>query len=67
VKLQNKFLGEATQLDLRLNLFNAFNQQNFAPFNFYDNSTFVDQPALFGMPTSELSGRTVELQARFSF
>ena len=67
VKLQNRLLGEATQLDLRVNLFNAFNQQNFAPFNFYDNSTFVDQPSLFGMPTAELSGRTVELQARFSF
>ncbi len=66
VKFPNKLLGEAAQLDLRLNLFNAFNQQNFAPFNFGDVSTFVDN-SQFGQPTQELAGRAVELQARFSF
>ncbi len=66
VKFPNKLLGEASQLDLRLNLFNAFNQQNFQSFNFFDSSTFVDNP-LFGQPIQELSGRAVELQVRFSF
>ncbi len=65
-KLPNKLLGEATQLETRVNLFNAFNQQNFQPFNFGDISTFVDNPQ-FGQPIQELSGRVVELQARFSF
>ncbi len=65
-KLPNRWLGEATQLETRINLFNAFNQRNFAPFNYGDPSTFVDNPQ-FGQPLSELSGRTVELQARFSF
>jgi hypothetical protein len=67
VKFPNRFLGEATQLDMRVNLFNAFNQLNLAPFNFYDSSTFVDNPQFFGRPTSALAGRVVELQARFSF
>lgn len=66
IKFPNRFLGEATALDLRLNVFNVFNQQNFQPFNFFDASTFVDNP-LFGQPIQELSGRAVELQARFSF
>lgn len=66
IKMPNKVLGEATLLDLRLNIFNAFNQQNFAPFNFGDASTFVDNPQ-FGQPTQELAGRALELQARFSF
>lgn len=66
VKFPNAFLGEASQLSLRLNLFNAFNQQDFAPFNFNDTSTLINQPQ-FGQPISELAGRSVELQARFSF
>jgi hypothetical protein len=66
IKMPNKWLGEATSLDLRLNIFNVFNQQNFQPFNFSDASTFVDNP-LFGQPIQELAGRSLELQARFNF
>ena len=53
-------------METRINLFNAFNQQNFQPFQYGDISTFVDNPQ-FGQPIQELSGRVVELQARFSF
>lgn len=67
VKFPNKVLGEAAQIDLRLNLFNAFNQLNLAPFQFDSDSTHVDRPQFFGRPTSSLAGRVVELQARFSF
>lgn len=65
-RIPNKLLGEGTQLETRINLFNAFNQQNFQPFQYGDIGTFVDSPQ-FGQPTQELAGRVVELQARFSF
>ncbi len=64
-------LGENTGLDLRVNLFNAFNKLNLANFGFASDSTRInngDNPNLnFGRATSGLSGRVVELQARFSF
>ena len=65
-------LNEASGLDLRVNLFNAFNQLNLANFGFASDSTRIvnnnGQPNLsFGRATSGLSGRVIELQARFSF
>ncbi len=58
--------GEGTGLDLKFNLFNVFNQLNFAPFGANSNQTHVDR-AQFGIPTSGLAGRVGEFQARFSF
>jgi len=64
-------LSESTGLDLRVNLFNAFNKLNLSNFGFASDSTRInngDNPNLnFGRATSALSGRVVELQARFSF
>lgn len=64
-------LGENTGLDLRANLFNAFNQLNLTPFGFATDSTRINNDSQpnpnFGRATSALSGRVVELQARFSF
>jgi len=64
-------LSEDTGLDLRVNLFNAFNNLNLTPFGFASDSTRInndDNPnPNFGRATSGLSGRIVEFQARFSF
>jgi len=64
-------LSENTGLDLRVNLFNAFNNLNLTPFGFASDSTRInndDNPnPNFGRATSGLSGRVIELQARFSF
>ncbi|MBA3784640.1 MAG: TonB-dependent receptor [Acidobacteria bacterium] len=64
-------LTENTGLDLRVNLFNAFNKLNLQNFGFASDSTRInnnDQPnPSFGRATSGLSGRVIELQARFSF
>ena len=57
---------ESTGLELRANGYNVFNRLNLAPFSFFDASTFVDNGS-FGRATSGLAGRTIELQARFSF
>jgi hypothetical protein len=59
-------LGENTVLDLRANMFNAFNKLNLAPFNFGDSNTHVEDPN-FGRAITGLAGRVVELQGRFSF
>jgi hypothetical protein len=58
--------GEKAGLDLKFNLFNVFNQLNFAPFAANSDSTHVDR-AQFGIPTNGLAGRVGEFQARFSF
>ena len=64
-------LGESSGLDLRVNLFNAFNQLNLGNFGFASDSTRInngDNPnPNFGRATTGLSGRVVELQARFNF
>lgn len=59
-------LGENAALDLRVNLFNAFNKLNLAPFNFGDSNTHVEDPN-FGRAITGLAGRVIELQGRFSF
>jgi hypothetical protein len=59
-------LGEAANLELRVNFFNAFNQLNLAPIRFFDPGAFITDPN-FGRSVRGLSGRVVEFQARFSF
>lgn len=65
-------INETSGLDLRVNFFNIFNKLNLTPFGFASDSTRIvnnnGQPNLsFGRATSGLSGRVVELQARFNF
>ncbi len=59
-------LSEGSGLDLRVNLFNAFNNLNLVPFGFASPSTVITD-SRFGQATGGLSGRVVELQARFNF
>jgi hypothetical protein len=65
-KLPNRYLGEATQLDIRCNMYNAFNKLNLSPFTFGDNGAHIDN-SQFGRSDAGLSGRVVEFQARLSF
>jgi hypothetical protein len=72
-----KGIGESAKLQLRMTAYNAFNKLNLAPFTFGSASTVVSYfnngsgvpvaNPLFGTATSGLSGRVLELQARFSF
>jgi len=64
--LPDSWLREGAGLELRANLFNAFNQLNLAPFGFFDDSVFVNRPR-FGQAINGLAGRVIELQARFNF
>jgi len=63
--------GENAGLDLRANFFNVLNKLNLGNFGFASDSTRInngDQPnSNFGRATFGLSGRVVELQARFNF
>ncbi len=59
-------LGEGSNLELRANFFNAFNQLNLLPIQFFDAGSIVSDPN-FGRSLNGLAGRVVELQARFSF
>lgn len=68
-------LGENSLVELRMDLFNAFNKLNLTPFTFGSLPTVVSfGPAMnptpnsqFGIATSGLQGRVVQLQARFVF
>ncbi|HKF57764.1 MAG TPA: TonB-dependent receptor [Blastocatellia bacterium] len=59
-------LGESTALEVRANLFNAFNQLNLAPIGFFDPGSIITDPN-FGRSSAGLAGRVIELQVRFSF
>ncbi len=75
------FLGESTDLELRANFFNVFNQLNLKTFAFGSDATTIgffdprgpNEPGVltnnprFGRATEGLAGRVVELQARFRF
>ena len=63
--LPNAF-GENAALELRANFFNVFNQLNLQPIRFFDEGSIITNPN-FGRSTRGLSGRVVELQARFRF
>jgi hypothetical protein len=58
------FLGEGAFLEVKANFFNAFNNLNLAPFEFFAPN--VDSRD-FGRAQSALAGRVVEFQARFNF
>ena len=58
------FIGEGAFLEFKVNFFNAFNNLNLAPFEFF--SPNVDNPD-FGRARNALAGRVVEFQARFNF
>jgi hypothetical protein len=60
------FLGEAGGLEIRAYAFNVFNQLNLVPFAFGDLDAHVEN-ANFGRPSGALAGRSIELQARFTF
>jgi Carboxypeptidase regulatory-like domain/TonB dependent receptor len=70
-----KLLGDGANIQLRMTAYNAFNKLNLAPFSFGSNSTVISYGGsptptpnpLFGLATSGLAGRVLELQARFSF
>jgi hypothetical protein len=57
-------LGENAFLEVKANFFNAFNNLNLAPFEFF--SPTVDSRDC-GRAQSALAGRVVEFQARFNF
>ena len=59
-------LGEAGGLEIRAYAFNVFNQLNLVPFAFGDLDAHVEN-ANFGRPSGALAGRSIELQARFTF
>lgn len=75
------FLGESSDLELRANFFNVFNQLNLKTFAFGSDATTIgffdargpNEPGVltnnprFGIATEGLAGRVVELQARFRF
>jgi Carboxypeptidase regulatory-like domain/TonB dependent receptor len=75
------FLGEAANLELRANFFNAFNIRNLSSFAFGSRAVTIGDfdsggngglgrvinNLDFGKATTGLSGRVVELQARFRF
>ncbi len=58
------FFGEGAFLEVKANFFNAFNNLNLAPFEFF--SPVIDSRD-FGRAQSALAGRVVEFQARFNF
>ena len=62
----SRLMGEGRFLEIKANLFNAFNLLNLQPFNFNSPSTQV-QNALFGRAERGLAGRVIEFQGRFSF
>jgi outer membrane receptor protein involved in Fe transport len=65
-KLSGAHLPEASNIQLRMNLYNAFNMLNLSNFNFGDTNTNINDPT-FGRALTALSGRVIELQGRFQF
>ena len=65
-KVPNRVLGEATVIDLRCNMFNAFNNLNLSPITFGDNAAHIDN-SQFGRADAGLAGRVIEFQVRLSF
>lgn len=57
---------EGSNLEIRADFFNIFNQLNYAPFGFDSASTNVGSQ-YFGMATAGLAGRVTELSARLTF
>jgi len=60
-------LGERAGLELRANLFNAFNILNLESLAPASTPTDITNTGQFARPLDGLSGRVIEFQARFSF
>lgn len=59
-----RFMGEGAFLEIRANVFNAFNNLNLNPFRFF--APLIEDPN-FGRSDRGLAGRVVEFQGRLSF
>jgi hypothetical protein len=59
-------LGESAGFEIRYNIYNLFNRLNLQAFNANDDNTQIQNVA-FGRALHALSGRTSEIQVRFSF
>jgi hypothetical protein len=59
-------LGEAANIELRANFFNAFNTLNLLPFNYGSDSTIITS-GNFGRALGAQAGRIIEFQARLRF
>ena len=67
-----KILGENARLNLQANFYNLFNKLNLTNISntigyYAANGTISGSNATFGLAQQAFAGRTVELQARFSF
>ncbi len=67
-----KILGEGAKLNLQANFYNLFNKLNLTNINntignYAANGTIANYNSQFGLAQGAFAGRTVELQARFSF
>jgi hypothetical protein len=67
-----RILGEGAKLNLQANFYNLFNKLNLTNINntignYASNGSIANGNATFGLAQSAFAGRTVELQARFSF
>ncbi len=65
-RLDTVGLPEGSLIQLKMNAYNVFNFLNLSPFNFGDTNTNYLDPT-FGRAISALSGRVLELEARFQF
>jgi len=63
----SRVLGEKAGLEVRANLFNAFNILNLESMAPATTPTDILNSGGFARPTDGLSGRVIEFQARFSF
>jgi hypothetical protein len=59
-------LGEAANIEIRANFFNAFNTLNLLPFNFGTDATIITS-ASFGRALGAQAGRIIEFQGRLRF
>ncbi len=57
---------ETAGLELRGFAYNVFNQLNLIPFQFGDTDTLIENNN-FGRPSGALAGRSIELEARFTW
>ena len=67
-----KILGEDAKLNLQANFYNLFNKLNLTNINntigsYASDGTIANGNSTFGLAQGAFAGRTVELQARFSF
>ncbi|HEY0320838.1 MAG TPA: carboxypeptidase regulatory-like domain-containing protein [Pyrinomonadaceae bacterium] len=62
-----RFLSEGANLEIRANLFNAFNILNLPSFQPVTSQVDIQNTDNFGRAPFGLAGRVIELQGRFSF